>query len=82
MRKFNMQNVFVWILPPQTENVSKKNDKADKPIKVVHCKLEYKNVVECFYNGVNCYNERVVTDRVGELFFLYNLLDESQRRDK
>jgi len=60
----------------------KKFDKADKPIKVVHCKLEYKNVVECFYNGVNCYNERVVTDRVGELFFLYNLLDESQRRDK
>jgi hypothetical protein len=60
----------------------KKYKKAEKPIKVAHCKLEYKNVVDCFYGGINGHNKQVITDRVGELFFLYNLLDESQRRNK
>jgi hypothetical protein len=59
----------------------RKYKKAAKPIKVVHCKLEYQNVIDCFYGGKNSYNARVVTDRVGDLFFKYNLLKESQRRD-
>jgi hypothetical protein len=60
----------------------RKYKEANKPIKVVHCKLEYKNVVDCFYGGINAYNARVITDDLEDLIFKYNLLKESDRRKK
>jgi hypothetical protein len=57
-----------------------KYKKANKPIKVAHCKLENKSQVDCFYGGINKSKINVISDRLEELFFLYNLLDESERR--
>lgn len=64
----------------QQRMFNRKYPKAEKPIKVVHFKVEHPSTLNCFYKGKNSHNAQVVTDEVGELFFKYNLLPEKERR--
>jgi len=64
----------------QSRMFRRKYPKARKPIKVVHFKLEHQSTIDCFYKGLNSHKAKVVTDRVGDLFFKYCLLDPSQKR--
>ena len=52
---------------------------AEKPIKVVHFKLEDKSTLNCFYKGLNKFSVRIVDERLANLFFKYNLVNEKDR---
>jgi len=58
-----------------------KYPKATKPIKVVHCKMESESVVNCFYNGKNSLKLPIITDRLEELLFKYDLIDPRNKRE-
>jgi len=52
---------------------------ATKPIYVVHFHPEYRSTWDCFVEGKNCFNKKIITPEIKELLIKYDLTPKIER---